>query len=392
MRTGSFATTRRVVIPKGWKMSVFARVADPRLMLWTPDHRLLISRPEHGDVVKLVPRGVKAPLTRILIKGLRQPHGLAYRKGTLYVAESNQINAYRYRNGLVSNRRIVVRNLPDAKSPDLGGQYAHALKSVVAGPSGLFYSIGSIGNTSSNDRRSSPQRATVYKFADGRARVYARGVRNGTGLAFAPNGGLWTAVNSRDNMPYPHNRDWNGDGSNDYGKVIQSYVDNHPIEPVARLTPGRDLGWPYCFADADVTPSKGSRSALAYAKRPFVADAETNRGGRTMKCGNLKRIEQGLPAHSAPLGMSFATVSRYGTGALIGVHGSWNRATPREPCVVFMHWANGTLGGRQVLVKGFQNADGSRWGRPVSAVKSPASSSIYISDDYAGAIYRLTPG
>lgn len=62
--------------------------------------------------------------------------------------------------------------------------------------------------------------------------MFARGVRNGTGLALDPDGAVWTAVNNRDQMPYPYHQDWNGDGSDDYGTVIGSYVDDHPLEPV----------------------------------------------------------------------------------------------------------------------------------------------------------------
>ena len=47
-------------------------------------------------------------------------------------------------------------------------------------------------------------------------------------------------------------------------------------------------------------------------------------------------------------------------------------------------------GDQQTLVGGFQDDDGNRWGRPVAAVVGP-DGAIYISDDYAGAVYRLAP-
>jgi glucose/arabinose dehydrogenase len=75
---------------------------------------------------------------------------------------------------------------------------------------------------------------------------------------------------------------------------------------------------------------------------------------------------------------------------LLGVHGSWNRTPPRAPEVSFFDWRNGTLGPQQTLVGGFQDEDGSRWGRPVAAVAGP-DGAVYVTDDYAGAVYRLAP-
>jgi glucose/arabinose dehydrogenase len=57
--------------------------------------------------------------------------------------------------------------------------------------------------------------------------------------------------------------------------------------------------------------------------------------------------------------------------------------------VSFFAWRNGTLGPQQTLLTGFQNEDGLRWGRPVMAVQGP-DRALYVSDDLAGAVYRLT--
>jgi glucose/arabinose dehydrogenase len=72
------------------------------------------------------------------------------------------------------------------------------------------------------------------------------------------------------------------------------------------------------------------------------------------------------------------------------VHGSWNRQPPRAPEVTFFPWRGGTLGDGRTLLGGFQATDGSRWGRPVAAVRGP-DGAVYISDDLAGAVYRLAP-
>jgi glucose/arabinose dehydrogenase len=58
--------------------------------------------------------------------------------------------------------------------------------------------------------------------------------------------------------------------------------------------------------------------------------------------------------------------------------------------VSFYPWAAGNLGNQQTLVGGFQDDDGSRWGRPVAVVPGP-DGAVYITDDAADAIYRLAP-
>jgi glucose/arabinose dehydrogenase len=392
-----FDVARTVRAPKGWRVALWARVPGARLAAWTPDGSLLVSRPGAGDVVVLRPgTGGGAPEQRTLVDGLEQPHGLAFDGTTLYVAESDRIDAYSYANGQVSGRRVVVDDLPDAKSPELGGHYAHALKSVTVGRDGwLYFSIGSTGNVSEEDRDADPQRATILRVraSGGTPEVYARGVRNGTGLAVDPTGAVWTAVNNRDNIAYPFEKDYDGDGSADRDRVLQAYVNDHPLELLAKLTPGRDLGWPYCNPDPDADPGAPT-TTLTYTNRPFVRDVQTNADGSKLECGALPAVEQGLGAHSAPLGLAFVDQrtwpAAYRQGALVGVHGSWNRQPPRAPEVSFFPWLGGTLGPQQTFLGGFQAADGRRWGRPVMALAAP-DGAVYVTDDAAGAVYRMTP-
>ncbi|MFF0374046.1 PQQ-dependent sugar dehydrogenase [Actinoplanes missouriensis] len=387
--TGSapFDQQREVDAPPGWTVTVWARLPHARLLAWAPDGRLLVSRPKDGDVVAFAP-GDGAPAQETLLDGLSQPHGLAFDGDTLFVAESDQVVSFTYKDGKTSGKRVVVDGLPDKKSPELGGAYAHALKSVAVGKDkSLYISIGSTGNVSEEDREATPERASILRVAPGEdtPETYARGVRNGTGLAIAPDGAVWTAVNHRDNVAYPHDDDYDGDGESDQGKVMQDYVNDHPMEQLARLTPGRELGWPYCNPDPDLNAGDAR-----YSNRPFVRDVEMNPDGGKLDCGKLPPTEQGFGAHSAPLGLSFATkAGEYGPGALVGVHGSWNREPPRPPEVSFFAWRDGTLGHQQTLLTGFQDEDGSRWGRPVAAVQGP-DGALYVSDDDAGAIYRVT--
>lgn len=371
-----FDQPRTALIPPGWSMSVWARTSKPRLAAWAPDGALLISVPSAGRVLRMAPVGGRGRES-LLLDGLDQPHGLTFAGQTLYVAESNQVDAYDYVNGTAVGRRTVAGGLPDAKSPDLHGAYAHALKSVAVGPDGaVYFSIGSTANISAEDRAATPPRATIMRVSPGGgpAGPFATGVRNGTGLAIAPDGALWTAVNNRDNVEFP------GEGPA-HGQVEADYVDDHPPESVARLTPGRELGWPFCNPD-------GGPADLR-----FIRDIQTNADGAKLDCAPLAPVEQSLGAHSAPLGLSFtsgALPAPYSSGALVGVHGSWNREPPRAPEVSFFPWANGGLGDQQTLVGGFQGTDGNRWGRPVAAVVGP-DGAAYITDDYADAIYRLAP-
>ncbi|MHC1562711.1 PQQ-dependent sugar dehydrogenase [Actinomycetospora sp. C-140] len=387
-----FNAPRQALVPPGWSMAVWARVPGARMEAFAPDGALLVSRPGAGEVVRLV-AGPNGPTSTPLVDGLTQPHGLTFVGNTLYIAESNAVRSYPYQGGSLGAPTTVVDDLPDARSPDLRGAYAHALKSVAVGPDGSVYvSVGSTANVSPQDRDSTPQRASILRIppGGGAAEPYARGVRNGTGLAVAPDGAVWTAVNNRDNIPFPYDRPYGDDDGSARGRVIPDYVDDHPPEELARLYPGRDVGWPFCNPDPDVNPGVAG-SAVDPSDVPFVADAETNPDGRALDCRSLTPIEQTMGAHSAPLGLAFGTLpAPYGQGALVGVHGSWNRQTPRAPEVSFYSWRGGALDGQRTLVGGFQGPDGSRWGRPVAAVQGP-DGAVYITDDGADAVYRLAP-
>ncbi len=261
-----FDEPRQALVPEGWTMSVWARIPKARLAAWTPDGALLVSLPASGQIVKLTPKPAAAPQESVLLEGLDQPHGMAFAGSTLYVAESDQIDVYDYANGAATNRRTIAAGLPDERSPELHGAYAHALKSVAVGPDGaVYFSIGSTGNISAQDRDANPPRATIMRIppGGGPAQPYATGVRNGTGLAIAPDGSVWTAVNNRDNAPDPD------------GNVDTEYVNEHPPESLARLTPGRELGWPYCNPDGGP------------ADLPFVRDMSTNADGSRMDCAKL---------------------------------------------------------------------------------------------------------
>ena len=155
---------RQALIPDGWTIAVWARIPKARLATWTPDGALLVSVSSSGQIVKLAPAA--APRQSTLLECLDQPHGMAFAGSTLCVAESDQIDAYDYAGGRAVNGRTIAAGPADARSPDLHGAYAHALKSVAVGPDGaVYFSIGSTANVSPQDRTANPPRATIMDSA-----------------------------------------------------------------------------------------------------------------------------------------------------------------------------------------------------------------------------------
>ena len=392
---GALSTPRKLTVPSGWTARVWARVDDARMEAWTPEGKLLVSAPGSGHILELRPDATGTATVTTLLSGLDNPQGMAFARldgrWVLYVAESDQIVRYRWGpGGIAGARTVIAGGLPDL---DPRGDDVHAAKDVTVSADGtVYFNVGSSSNANPDDRTMTPPRATIMSVRpDGTGlRVVERGVRNGEGLAVAPNGAVWTAVNERDNIPYPSHRAY-GLYGNAFGQVIQAYVNEHPPDEVVPVTPGRDLGWPYCDPDQDESSPSESLADI-----PLVANAATNPTGAGLDCARLAPIEVGLPAHSAPLGMSFLEGSKipapWSGGAVIAAHGSWDRHPPRAPAVEWLAWnaAKATLTPAVTLVGGFQLPNGSYWGRPADAVPGP-DGALYVSDDTAGAIYRLMP-
>ena len=392
-----FSVPRTLSLPSGWTAEVWARVPDARMEAWSPDGDLLVSEPDEGQLVELIPgaNAQTAPTERTILSGLTQPQGLAFTQldghWVLYVGESDQIDRYAWSGNTVSGpQSVIAGNLPDL---DPSGDDVHRQKDIAVAPNGtVYFNVGSSSNANPDDRTMSPPRAVIMAVNPNGSdlHVVETGVRNGEGLAVAPNGTVWTAVNNRDNIPYPFTGAYDG-VADAFGRVIQAYVNNHPPDEVVPVTQGRDVGWPYCNPDPDLATPAGSDADV-----PFVPDALTNPGGSALDCSTLHPIEVALAAHSAPLGLAFLEGSKlpapWSGGAVVAVHGSWNRQPPQSPAVLWMAWdaTTGTLQPAVTLATGFQEPDGSRWGRPVDAVPGP-DGALYVSDDTSGAIYRLAP-
>ncbi len=369
-----FDEPRQALVPEGWTMSVWARIPKARLAAWTPDGALLVSLPASGQIVKLTPKPGAAPQESMLLEGLDQPHGMAFAGSTLYVAESDQIDTYDYANGAATNRRSDRRRASRRAQP----RTARRLRACAeerrrrTRRCGLLLDRLDGQHLRATTATPIPRGRPIMRIppGGGRAQPFATGVRNGTGLAVAPDGSVWTAVNNRDNAPDPD------------GNVDAEYVNEHPPEALARLTPGRELGWPYLQSRR--RPGRSAVRPRHVHERGRVANGLRRRCRRSSRASALTRRRSGCAFTTGVLPQPYAS------GALVGVHGSWNRQPPRAPEVSFFPWRDGNLGDQQTLVGGFQADDGSRWGRPVAAVVGP-DGAVYITDDYAGAVYRLAP-
>jgi glucose/arabinose dehydrogenase len=337
----------RLQLPPGFSVSVYARdLPMARFMRLSEKSDLLLSRPRQGEVLLLerdLDRDGRADGRQVLMQGLKRPHGLELWQGWLYVAESDAIGRIRFDHvsGKVSGEyQRIITNLPDTGN--------HWTKTIGIGPDGwLYLSIGSSCNVCEEaDKR----RATIMRFLpDGsEGEIYASGLRNSVGLDWAP----WDqALYATDN-----GRDFLGD-------------DSPPCE-LNKIEQHGFYGWPYINGFGEADPQYGTDPA----RLPGKAISPVH----------------GFRAHNAPLGMTFVRSGKltgYERSALVALHGSWNRSVPDGYKVVSLSWlADGSIVERDFL-SGFLR-DGTVIGRPVDVVEG-SDGSIYVSDDYAGAVYRI---
>lgn len=110
----------------------------------------------------------------------------------------------------------------------------------------------------------------------------------------------------------------------------------------------------------------------------------------TLVAGGEADATRLLQPHSVPLGMHFLQQSRlparWRGGAVVALHGADSPTAATRPAVAWLPWRRHELGPPVTLVAGFRRL----WGRPVDAVPGP-DGSLYVTDDTAGAVYRLTP-
>lgn len=397
MRTGTFSTDRSLMVPANFGIAVYARVDGARFMAVAPNGDLLVSQPGASRIMLVRPSPSGGdPAVSTWASGLYLPHDIVFHRiaGTtyVYVAEGDKVARYTYTDGDATGqgRQVVISGLPSASLPELQGSYRHELKNIALDAShNLYVSIASSCNACASDTQSDPVRGAIYVYnADGSGgRLFARGLRNAEGLAFVPGTStLWATVNNRDDIEYPFHGDITGDGVDDYGRVVTSYVDDHPPDEFTRVRDGANYGWPFCNPNPD-TPA-------GMDNMPFDLDVELNATGSSLDCTTAERINKGIQAHSAPLGLTFlqntAVPAPYNNGAAVALHGSWDRSRNTGYKVVFFPWDPATNGpGAQAdLVSGW-GTETDHWGRPVD-VAVDAAGAILISDDQSGTIYKLS--
>lgn len=348
LRSGPFAKSRTLKLPPGFKVSLFASgLKSPRFMAFGPDGHLYVTLPRSGSVVVLPDRDKDnvADPALVFADGLDEPHGIVFRSAELIIAENGALVLLKDVDG--DFKADVKRRL----SGDVPGGGGHWTRTVVIGPDkSLYLSAGSSCNVCiEKDRR----RAAVLKFpaGGGKGELYASGLRNSVGIAFDPRSGdLWGVDNGRDRIG-----------------------DDLPPEELNLITDRSDYGWPYCYGDRVPDPEYGSVERCADTTAPVVK----------------------MQAHSAPLGIAFGYKLKfpppYTDVLYIAFHGSWNRTTPTGYKLVAIPFVDGRPSG-----KPFDFASGwlvgeRAWGRPVAPVVGP-DGALYLSDDKAGAIYRISAG
>jgi len=353
----SFSQPRTVNLPPGFRASVYAVTGGSiRFMAYSPDGYLFATLMDKGQVVRPVEDGGSVLAhASVVVDGLNQPHGIAFSGGYLYIGETNQIVRFPYSNGQVqpAAKEVVVPNLPT------GG---HSTRTVEFGPDGLMYvAVGSSCNVCIEQ---DPLRAAITVFnPDGSGRrTYAAGLRNAVGVTWNPaTGDAWATMNGRDQV---------GADMGLTGAEATEATDNLPPDYVTRLTDGGNYGWPRCYGDHQLDPRFGDAGFCQGTLAPSVL----------------------IQAHSAPLGLGFYTGSSFPAGyqgdLFVALHGSWNRSTPTGYKVVRVKFQDGSPVGVEDFVTGWL-AGGRAWGRPVDVLTSP-DGSLLISDDMAGAIYRIS--
>lgn len=296
----------------------------------------------------------KAEVKTAYITGLKSPYGMALVGSTLYVANTDALLAFPYVAGetKMSGKPTKLVDLP-AK-----GTNRHWTKSLAAAPNGwLYIGVGADSNIGEAGMNREFRRASVLEVRPENKymRTFAAGIRNPVGLNFYPGTDrLWTVVNERDML-----------GSD----LVPDYLTD--------VTEGDFYGWPWYYWGGYIDPRVEPE---AEDRRQYV-----------------KRPEYGLGAHTAPLGFAFTQGldlgDRWTNGALIALHGSWNREPVAGYSVVFVKFgANGKpVDALPVTVLDqFLAKDGKTTrGRPAD-VEVAKDGSALVADDTGGVIWRVS--
>lgn len=286
------------------------------------------------------------------LENLNSPFGMTLVGNTLYVADTDRLISFPYKDGetSISAQPTKVVDLPG------GTLNHHWTKNVIASKDGskLYVTVGSNSNVAENGMKAEEGRAAIWEVdpVSKTHRIFASGLRNPNGMDWEPTTGkLWTAVNERDEI-----------GSD----LVPDYVTS--------VQDGAFYGWPYSYygqhVDERVKPQNPDLVAKAIA--PDFA----------------------VGPHTASLGLVFADgktlPAPFNEGMFIGQHGSWNRKPHSGYKVLFVPFKDGKPAGTPIdLLSGFLNADEKAQGRPVGVVNDHQGG-LLVADDVGNKIWRVT--
>lgn len=290
-----------------------------------------------------------AEIAEPFLTNQRQPYGMALKGDTLYVGNTDAVMAFPYAGG---ETRITA---PGKKimSTKPGGHWTRNLLLSQDG-SKLFVAVGSAGNIGEDGMEAEQDRACIHELdlATGQSRIYAGGLRNAVGMAFAPQTGmLWTVVNERDGLG-----------------------DEVPPDYLTSVQDGGFYGWPWAYWGIvdDRVPANPEMAA-----KSLIPD-------------------YALGGHTASLGLCWlpaGTLPGFGEGMVIGQHGSWNRSRLSGYKMIFVPFADGKPTGEppRDLLSGFLGPDEKfSYGRPVGVCVGPDGKSVLMADDVGDVVWRVS--
>ena len=348
----------QIKLPPGFTIDLYATgVPHAREMVMGAKGTLFVGSRDYNKVYAIVDRNNdhKADQVYTIAEGLKDPSGVAFRDGSLYVAEISRITKY---DNIEAN--LEKPPTPAVVKSDLPTETHHGQKFIRFGPDGLLYvPVGAPCNVC--ERPDDQRFATILRMKpDGtETEVFASGVRNSVGFDWHPaTRELWFTDNGRDLL----------------GDDIPPDELNHAPKK------GLAFGFPYCHAGEVKDPEFGD-------KRP---------------CTEFQAPARKLDPHGAAIGMRFYTgtmfPAEYRNQIFIAEHGSWNRSVPIGYRVMvakiegnkvtsFTPFAEGWLQG--VATSQGTKTTGQTWGRPADVFVMP-DGALLVSDDFAGVIYRIS--
>ena len=357
-------TLKRITLPPGFKIELYAIVPDARHMAVGPQGIVTFVGTRKTDVWSVTDRNkdrvadeVKrfAPSIDFVI-----PNGPCFSKdGFLYIAEQNRVLAYPAAEFFYESPDVAVFEVVAQGEliPVDDASYNHTARVCRIGPDGkLYISLGQPFNVAPREKLEHYNRygigGIIRMNTDGTGReIYTYGVRNSVGHDFNPaNGELWFTDNQVDGM---------GD-------------DIPPGELNRQTEMGQHFGHPWFGGGSTPTNEYRNDTPPSDTVMPAVE----------------------MDAHAADLGMSFYTgrmfPAKYQGGIFSAQHGSWNRTTPIGARVMFTSVNDdGSAGETAPFAHGWIDSNGEYLGRPVD-IAQLRDGSILVSDDLAGALYRIS--